>query len=71
MVVKMRCPICGNEEFFYVPNPMMTGNRNVYTIIQAGGSLATANRYVCTKCGYLVEKFEGAEFQKIANKIGR
>ncbi len=49
----------------------MTGNRNVYTIIQAGGSFSTANRYVCTKCGYLVEKFEGAELQKIANKIGK
>lgn len=71
MVVKMKCPLCGNEEFYYVPNPFMTGNRNVYTIIQAGGSLATANRYVCTNCGYLVEKFEGAELQKIANKIGK
>ena len=71
MTVKMKCPLCGNEEFYDVPNPVSTGNRNVYTIIQVGFSFATANRYVCTKCGYLVEKFEGAELEKIAKKVGK
>ena len=71
MVVKMRCPICGNEEFFYIANPA-TGNRHYYTVIPTGTfSSATANRYVCTYCGFLVEKFEGEELKKIADKYGR
>lgn len=70
MVIKMKCPICGNEEFYYVPNPT-SGNQNSYTLIPTGAfSFATANRYVCSKCGYLVEKFEGKELEKIAKKYG-
>ena len=72
MVVKMRCPICGNEEFYDIPNPPSSGNKNVYTVILTGAfSGATANRYVCTKCGYLVEKFEGEELKKVANRYGK
>ena len=76
MVIKMKCPICGNEEFFYIPNPPSSGNKNVYTVVLTGAfSGATANRYVCTSCGYLVEKFEGEELKKsltdTENKIKR
>ena len=71
MIIKMKCPICGNEEFYNVPNPP-SGNKNAYTLILTSAfSVATANRYVCTKCGYLVEKFEGEELRKIANKYGK
>ena len=71
MIIKMKCPICGNEEFYNVPNPP-SGNKNAYTLILTGAfSVATANRYVCTKCGYIVEKFEGEELRKIANKYGK
>jgi len=72
MIVKMKCPICGNDEFYDVPIPSSYGNQNVYTIIPTGVfSLASANRYVCTKCGYLVERFEGEELAKIAHKYGK
>ena len=72
MVIKMKCPICGNEEFFAIPTPSMSGNKNVYTVILTGAfSGATANRYVCTSCGYLVERFEGGELKKIADKYGK
>ena len=71
MVIKMKCPLCGNEEFYQVPTPM-NGNQNVYTMISTGGfSFAYANRYVCAKCGYLVEKFEGKDLEKIASKYGK
>lgn len=72
MIVKMKCPICGNEEFYCIPNPVSSSNKNVYTVILIGAfSGATANRYVCTSCGYLVEKFEGEELKKIANRYGK
>jgi predicted RNA-binding Zn-ribbon protein involved in translation (DUF1610 family) len=71
-VAKYKCPICGNEEFYGIPNPVSGGNKNVYTVILTGAfSGATANRYVCTKCGYLVEKFEGEELRKIASRYGK
>jgi ribosomal protein S27AE len=69
MTVKIKCPLCGNDEFYQVPIPSSYGNKIVYTVLPIGSfSLAYANRYVCTKCGYLVEKFEGSELDKIAKK---
>ena len=77
MIVKMKCPLCGNEEFYDVQKEKSKevndsiNNKN-YTVILTGAfSGATANRYVCTKCGYLVEKFEGEELKKIANRYGK
>ena len=72
MIVKMKCPICGNEEFYFVPSPSMGSNQSAYTIILTGAfSGATADRYVCTRCGYLVEMFNQNELQKIAKKYGK
>lgn len=68
----MKCPLCGNEEFYVVPTPVSSGNKNVYTMIATGAfSFAYANRYVCSSCGYLLEKFEGEELRKIASKYGK
>ena len=72
MIVKMKCPICGNEEFYVIPTPSMSSNKNVYTTILTGfASGVNANRYVCSKCGYLVEKFEGKDLDAIAKKYGK
>ena len=72
MIVKMKCPICGNEEFYVIPTPSVSGNRNVYTTIMTGfASGVNANRYACSKCGYLVEKFEGKDLDAIAKKYGK
>ncbi len=57
MIVKIKCPICGNEEFYVIPTGFASG--------------VNANRYVCTKCGYLVEKFEGKDLDAIAKKYGK
>ena len=35
MVIKMKCPICENEEFYFIPNPPSSGNKNVYTVVFA------------------------------------